>query len=107
MNRIMMTLGLLLLVLKPAQADEFNGTKFIKISTAEQAAVIKKPDGKLQLLHIGDTVDKEIHIIAIKDDRIILEGPGEWGPVKYIVEVAAGLMHITRMERRPLQKQNF
>ena len=31
------------------------------------------------------------------------QGPGEWGPTKYIVNVSAGQMNISSMARRPLE----
>ena len=88
-------------------ANEFSGTRFLKISTADQAAVVKNQDGKLQLLKVGDMVDVETRLIAIEDNHAVLEGPGEWGPTKYIVDVSAGLMNISSMTRRPLEKHLF
>lgn len=107
MNPIAMLSGLLLLIPTLLSASEFNGIKFLKISVAEQAAVIKRPDGKLQLLKTGDMVDAETRIVAFEDNHVILEGPGEWGPIKYLVEVTAGQMHVTQMARRPLEKHQF
>ncbi len=107
MKPIAMALGLLLLIPSLALANEFSGTKFLKISAAEQAAVVKNPEGKLQLLKTGDMVDAETRIVAFEDNHVILEGPGEWGPIKYLVEVTAGQMHVTQMARRPLEKHQF
>ena len=106
MKPIAMLSGLLLLIPSLALANEFNGIKFLKISAAEQAAVIKNPDGKLQLLKTGDMVDAETRIVAFEDNHVILEGPGEWGPIKYHVEVTAGQMYVTQMARRPLEKHH-
>ena len=107
MRSIAITSVLLLLACIPVLANEFSGTRFLKISTADQAAVVKKTDGKLQLLKVGDMVDAETRIIAFEENHAILERPGEWGPTKYIVDVLAGQMHITRMARRPLEKHHF
>ena len=100
-------LGFLLLAPNLILANEFTGTRILKISTADQAAVVKNPDGKLQLLKIGDMVDAETRLVAIEDNQAIFEGPGEWGPTKYIVDVSAGLMNISSMTRRPLEKHHF
>ena len=104
MKTIIMILGFLLLAPNLILANEFTGTRFLKISTADQAAVVKNKDGKLQLLKVGDMVDAETRIIAIENNHAVLEGPGEWGPTKYIVDVSAGLMNISSMTRRPLEK---
>ena len=104
MKCFVLVIGCLLIASHAALANEFSGTRFLKISTADQAAVVKKLDGKLQLLKVGDLVDAEIRIIAFEDNHAILEGPGEWGPTKYIVDVLAGQMHISSMARRPLEK---
>ena len=107
MKPITMLFGLLLLIPTLLMANDFSGVKFLKISAADQAAVVKKPDGKLQLLKVGDMVDTETRIIAFEDNHAILEGPGEWGPIKYIVDVSAGQMYVTSLARRPLEKHQF
>ena len=106
MKPITIIFSLLLLLPISSIANEFSGVKFLKISAAEQAAVVKNTDGKLQLLKTGDMVDAETRIIAIEDNHAILEGPGEWGPTKYIIDMSAGRMHISRMARRPLEKHH-
>ena len=107
MKPIAMLSGLLLLIPTLLPASEFSGIKFMKISVADQAAVVKSPDGKLQLLKTGDMVDAETRIVAFEDNHVILEGPGEWGPIKYYIDVTAGQMHVTQMARRPLEKHQF
>ena len=107
MKPIAMLSGLLLLIPTLLLANEFNGTKFLKISAAEQAVVIKDADGKLQLLKTGDMVNAVTRIVAFEDNQVILKGPGEWGPIEYRVEVSAGQMHVTQMARRPLEKHQF
>ena len=96
----------LLLACTTVSATNLN-TKILKISAAEQAVVVKATDGKLSLLKLGDTIDDDKRIIAFEDDHVVLEGPGEWGPVRYIVDVSAGQMHISSMARRPLEKHAF
>jgi len=107
MKCFVLILGLLLLTPNWILANQFNGTRILKISTADHAAVVKNKDGKLQLLKVGDMVDAETRLIAIEDNHAVLEGPGEWGPTKYIVDVSAGLMNISSMTRMPLEKHHF
>ena len=81
--------------------------EFLKSSAEEQAAVAKNLEGKLQLLKVGDMVNAETCIIAFEDSHVILEGPDEWGPTKYLIDVLAGQMYMTRVARRPLEKHHF
>ena len=103
MKSIVISSVILLFACTPVLANEFSGTRFVKISAADQAAVVKNSDGKLRLLKVGDMVDAETRIFAFEENHAILEGPGEWGPTKYIVDVSAGQMYISSMARRPLE----
>ena len=82
-------------------------TRILKISGEEQAVVVKTTDGTLKLLKAGDRIDTDKQIIAFEGDHVVLEGPGEWGTVRYIVDVSAGQMHISSMARRPMEKHTF
>jgi hypothetical protein len=106
MKSIALTFICLLFASAPVLATNLN-TKILKISAAEQAVVIKTTDGTLKLLKLGDTIDDDKQIIAFEGDHVVLEGPGEWGPVRYIVDVSAGQMNISSMARRPLEKYPF
>jgi hypothetical protein len=103
MKPLTLTVILLVLAATIATAAKLN-TEIIKISGAEQAVVVKDTDGTLKLLKRGDTIDDDKQITAFEGDHVVLEGPGEWGPVRYIVDVSAGQMHISSMTRRPLEK---
>ncbi len=104
MKHFMFAFILLMTGLSTSNATAFNGSRFLKISATEQAAVVKKADGELQLLKAGDKIDDETRIVAFEDNHVVLEGPGEWGPVKYIVEVTQGEMKVIQLARRPLEK---
>ncbi len=96
----------LLFSISIAMATNLN-VKILKISAEEQAVVIKQADDKLTLLKVGDMIDGEKRIVGFEGDRVVLEGPGEWGPVRYVVDVSAGQMHITSMARRPIETYVF
>jgi hypothetical protein len=107
MKPIAITFALLLLTVTLTLANDINNINILKISAAEQAIVIKNADGKLQLLKTGDMIADETRIVAFEDNHVVLEGPGEWAPVRYIVDVSAGQMHISSLARRPLEKYTF
>ncbi len=94
---------ILLLACSAVSASDLN-SRILKISAADHAVVVKTTDGTLELLKLGDTIDDDKRIIGFEGDHVVLEGPGEWGPVRYIVDVSAGPMHISTMTRRPLEK---
>lgn len=105
--RTFITLCSLLLLANPASAAALDDIRFIKISAAEQAAVIKTPSGQLELLRPGERIGSDLHIVAIEDHLAILEGPGDWAPIKYFVDMSSGEMRISRLARRPLEKHHF
>ncbi len=106
MTRLFLLLSALMLAVSPVHA-EFNGHRFLKISSAEQAAVVKGPDGELRLVRPGDKVGDEAILVEIDFDRAVLEKDGEWGTVTLIVNVENGEQRIARMERRPLEGMHF
>lgn len=104
MRSLAIIICLLLAITAQAQTNELGAVKILTTSAVDQAIVIKNSDGALQLLKIGDTLNADIRLLRVESDHVILEGPGEWSPIRYIVELSGGEMHITRLERRPLQK---
>lgn len=98
-----LTFIVLLLACSTVSASSLN-SRILKISAADQAVVVKATDGRLKLLKPGDTIDDDKQIVGFEGDHVVLQGPGEWGPVRYIVDVSAGQMHISSMARRPLEK---
>jgi len=57
-------------VLHNASVDEI---RIMKISPQDERAVIKTPDGKLQMIKVGDSVGTGGKVIEISKDRIVIE----------------------------------
>jgi len=47
--------------------------RIMKISPQEQRAVIKTPDGKLEMIKVGDPVGNDAKVVEITKDRIVIE----------------------------------
>lgn len=104
MKSLLLLISLLFTFDTPVQANELGGIKILTASAADQSIVIKNNEGTLQLLKTGDILNEEIRLKGVEADHVIIEGPGEWSPTKYIVELSGGEMQITRMARRPMEK---
>jgi len=99
---------MLTLLVGSAVAADFSGVRFIMISAEDKAAVVKTPQGELNLLKEGDKVDEDNSIVGFDGKYVIIEGPGEWAPQKFLVEVAKkGEMNVTRLARRPIEMYQF
>jgi len=106
MKPLTLLVALLTLIAVQAKA-EFNGYQFIGISGAERAAVIKQPDGSLQLVRVGDKVGEEALLIGFDGEHAVLETAGDWGPVTLYVALEDGEQRVTLVERRPLGNYDF
>ncbi|AMV73072.1 hypothetical protein JCM30471_14870 [Desulfuromonas carbonis] len=56
-----------------ASAAPFTGYRLLKISAADQRAVIQQPDGALKAIGTGDGVDGA-RVTEIAEGRVVLEG---------------------------------
>ncbi len=71
--------------------------QFLKISPPEQKAVVKTPEGALQLLGVGDVIAGDARIVEIVDGRVVLEQPGEDGNETVIVRLDGKNQRIERI----------
>ena len=101
--RFALCLIIFLLTSMSVLAADFHGVKFLMVSSADQAVVVRDGQGELKLLKQGDLVDEDHRIIGFEDNFVILEGPGEWAPEKILVEVTPGGTNVTRLARRPIE----
>ena len=94
-------------------ADPLLGHRFDRISVAEQAAVLKTPDGRLRLVRSEDVFilsdpltnqAQEFSVVRFEDGLAILETDGEWGRATWIVSMDDGRQQVSVMEPRPLWK---
>ncbi len=74
--------------------------QFLKIAPQEQKAVVKMPDGKLQLVGVGQELVPNIKIIEIAEGRVVLEEAGEQGPETVIIRLDGKFQRIERLRRQ-------
>jgi hypothetical protein len=95
--------GLLLLLATHGLAAELEKFKLLKIDATEQKAVFKTSEGKLELVGGGDRIG-DAKIVAIEQNAVVLERPGEFGTETVIVRLLEnGGQKIDRMEKQPLR----
>lgn len=118
MNHVFRVILLVLICLlsAPVQGladDLWPAVRLDKVSVAEQAAVIRIPDGRLQMIRAGDVLaldfpgmagGRELDVIRFEEDLMILESDGEWGRVTWFVSVHGGRQQVSMLEHRPLRK---
>jgi len=70
-----------LLFITPAIAGKLI---LVKVSAADQRAVIKDDDGNLQVIKVGDTIQKDWEVIGIADQKVVLR---KKDPVKRTIKM--------------------
>jgi len=85
-SNLFLVVFLFFLLAGHSQAAGLEKIQFLKISPQEQKAVVKTPEGKLQMVGVGDIID-EAMIVEIVEGRIVLERPGESGPETIIIRL--------------------
>lgn len=91
-----MTILLYFSMIAIAMATDLSGYKFLKIAPKDQRAVVKTPDGKLQLIKVGDIFAGGAKVIEIAEKRILLQDQGNEGQETVIVRLDG---HGQRLER--------
>jgi hypothetical protein len=100
-NIRILTLLLVFLFLLTGQslAAGLEKIKFLKISPENHKAVLKTPEGELQLVGVGDVVG-DATIVEIVEGRIVLERPSEGGKEMVIVRFDEGRQRIESIQAR-------
>jgi hypothetical protein len=86
-------------------AEPLEKIMFVKLSPPEQKAVIKTPDGKLQMVGIGDMAGDDNRIAEISKDRIVLEKMSQTGAETIIVTIHNGKQKILKISKAKEKKQ--
>ncbi|OGR33495.1 MAG: hypothetical protein A2091_10105 [Desulfuromonadales bacterium GWD2_61_12] len=81
-------------------AAELEAFQFLKISPQEQKAVVKLPEGELQMVGIGAVIAGDARIVEIVEGRVVLEQPGEAGDETVIVRLDGKQQRIERISKR-------
>jgi hypothetical protein len=99
-NNVLLTLvGVSLLLPSRGLAAELEKYRFLKVATQEQKAVVKTPDGKLQLVGVGEVI-AEAKVVEIAEGRVVLEERGEQGTETVIVRLDGRHQRIERLRNR-------
>jgi hypothetical protein len=86
-------------------AESLEKITFVKLSPPDQKAVIKTPDGKLQMVGIGDMVGDDNRIAEISKDRVVLEKMSQAGVETIIVTLHNGKQKIQKISKAAGKKQ--
>lgn len=76
MNRIVKILFAITIVMLSSitvSAASFDNYRLLKISAPDQRAVVKKPDGSLRVIGVGDELDGA-QVTEVAEGRIVLTG---------------------------------
>ncbi len=92
-------IALSLLFSTHAPASELERYQFLKTSPQEQKAVVKTPDGRLQLIGVGDSIDSA-KVVEIVEGRVVLEEAGVMGAETLIVRLDGKRQRIERLRRQ-------
>jgi len=84
----------------PAFGVPVEKYQFLKISPQDHKAVVKTPDGQLQVVGVGDVIADDVTVIEVAEGRIVLEAPGEKGPETVIVRFDGRHQRIERLSRQ-------
>jgi len=89
----------------PLFAEPLDKITFVKVSSPEQKAVIKTPDGKLQMVGVGNIVGDGNKIIEISKDRVTLETRTGSGVETIIVTIHDGKQKVQTISKAAVKKQ--
>jgi hypothetical protein len=97
-------LGLLLLSLLTngsLMAGSIDDIRIVKISPQDKTAVIKSPEGRIQIIKVGDLVGPNGEVIEIIESRIVIEEKTETGLETVIIRMEDGKQRIERIRKMP------
>lgn len=84
---------------EPVQAINIESMQVIKIIPQEEKAIIKTPDGRMEVIKVGDLVGKKGKVIEIVEGRIVIEEKTEKGPETVIIRFENGKQRIERIRK--------
>lgn len=88
-----------LLVVSQSLAAELEKYQFLKVAPQEQKAVMKTPDGQLQLVGVGETI-AGAKVVEIAEGRVVLEEQGAQGSETVIFRLDGKHQRIERLRNR-------
>ncbi|HEY6011348.1 MAG TPA: hypothetical protein VIX18_07765 [Nitrospirota bacterium] len=81
---------------KPVSVDTIQ---VIKIAAQDERAVIKAPDGKMQVIKVGDLIGDQGKVLEITGNRIVIEEKNNRETEKVIIRLIDGEQKIERLRK--------
>jgi hypothetical protein len=94
----------------PALAGIPDEIQVLNISAEDERAVIKTPDGNIQVIKAGDVLrdqqsvgqkNNEVRVVEITTGRVVLEDRTQTGSETVIIRLADGKQRIERIRKLP------
>jgi len=105
MNNVLMIFCIVYLLSSAAMAKEPSQTitadtiQVIRISAQDERAIIKAPDGKMQIIKVGDPIGKTGKVIEIAAGRVVIEEKKGKETEKIIIRLDDGKQKVERMKK--------
>ncbi len=83
-------------------AEPVESIRVIKISSQDESAIVRTPDGRMQIIKVGDILrvaGSGLQVVEITSGRVVFEERTERGIETVIVRVADGKQRIERIRR--------
>ncbi len=91
---------------EPAQSLSVDALQILKISPQDERAVIKTPDGKMQIIKVGDPIGDHGKVSGISRDRMVVEEKKDRNIERIVIRLENGKQRVERIsrvgEKRPL-----
>ncbi len=84
---------------EPCKLFSIDTLQVLKIASQDQRAVIKTPDGKMQILNVGDNIGDRAKVIEITTGRVVIEETKGKNPERVIIRLENGKQHVERLTR--------
>jgi len=82
-----------------AQDLTVESIHILRIIEQDEKAMIKLPDGRTQILRVGDPIGKDGKVIEIVEGRIVIEERREKGPETVIMRFENGKQRVERIRK--------
>jgi hypothetical protein len=84
-----------------ALAERVDEIQFLKTSPQDGSAVVKRADGKMDVVKVGDSLLPGAKVVDIGDNRVVLEEKTGEGPGTVIISLEDGKQSVRRVKRHP------
>ncbi len=81
------------------RAEIVENIQVLKIAGQDQRAVIKTPDGKMQIIKVGDSIGDRGQVLEIAANRVVIEEKNREGTEKVIIRLVNGKQKVERLRK--------